>query len=149
MIEYDIRHSANKKYIRQVMQAILDFEHEHGKGIEAKVADKVGLPPEGVFAFAPNGELLGGLTYRVYNDWVFLDYGFVWDPYRGQGIYAGLIHTLEQAARSAGLVGMEVWTYTWEAPSVYEALGFERGAVLRDFPRGNTSIEYQKYFGEA
>lgn len=149
MISYDIRNSTNKKYIRQVMQAILDFESDHGKGIEAKVADKVGLPPEGVFAFAPNGELLGGLTYRVYNDWVFMEQGFVWPLYRRMGIYADLIGTLEQAARSAGLVGMEVWTYTWEAPAVYEALGFKRGAVLRDFPRGNTSIEYQKYFGEA
>lgn len=144
--EYDIKHLTNKKYIRQVMQAILDFEHEHGTGIKAKVADKVGLPPEGVFAFALNGTLLGGLTFRVYNDWVFMEQGFVWPIYRRMGIYADLIDVMEQMARTAGLVGLDVWTYEWEAPAVYEALGFVRNGVLHNFPRGNTSIHYIKEF---
>lgn len=146
MLEYDIKYLVNRKYIRQVMQAILDFETEHGQGIKARVADKIGLPPEGVFAFSLNGALLGGLTFRVYNDWVFLEQGYVWEPYRRQGIYAELIGCIELFARKAGLVGLDVWTYEWEAPAVYEALGFTRNGALHNFPRGNTSIHYIKEF---
>lgn len=146
MLEYDIKYLTNQTYIRQVMQAILDFEAEHGQGIKARVADKIGLSPEGAFAFSLNGALLGGLTFQVYNDWVFLEYGFVWPLYRRTGIYAELIGCIEQFARKAGLVGLHVWTYEWEAPAVYEALGFTSNGALRNFPRGNTLIHYIKEF---
>lgn len=144
----NIRFSNEKKYIRMVSQAVLNFETEHGKGIPAKDAEQMGLPPEGVFAVSEKGELLGGITFRVYNDWVWIENGFVWEPHRRKGIYATLIRELEKLARKAGLAGMDVWTYEWEAPAVYEALGFTRNGVHHNFPRGNTSIEYIKEFGE-
>lgn len=147
-MEYRIKFSWKKEYIRMVAQAVLNFETDYGQGIPAKKAEKVGLPPRGVFAFSPKGELLGGLTFRVYNDWVFLEQGHVWEPHRRKGIYATLMRELEMVARKAGLVGIDVWTYEWEAPAVYEALGFVRNGQHRNFPKGNTSIEFVKELEE-
>lgn len=145
-LDYDIVSSTEQGPIRQVMQAILDYEAEHGKNIPSKDADKVGLPPEGIFAYSLDGKLLGGLTLRIYNDWVYLEHGFVWPEYRRQGIYAELIAIVERSAREQGLTGLDVWTYEWEAPDVYEALGFSANGCLHDFPRGDTTIHYIKDF---
>lgn len=139
-----IEFSKDKNRIRTVVQAVLNFETEHGNKIPSKSADQVGLPAEGIFAMSENGELLGGLTYRVYNDWVFMEHGYVWEPHRRKGIYTSLIRELESVAKKAGLAGMDVWTYEWEAPALYEALGFVRNGVHHNFPRGNTAIEYVK-----
>lgn len=143
-----IEFSQEKNKIRIVVQAVLNFETEHGNKISSKSAEQVGLPPEGVFAMSENGELLGGLTYRVYNDWVWLEQGFVWKPHRRKGIYTRLIRELEIVAKKAGLMGMDVWTYEWEAPEVYEALGFRHNGVHHNFPRGNTALSYVKEFEE-
>lgn len=138
--------SHEPKYIRRVAQAVLDFEGKHGTGILFKDADEEGLAPSGIFAFSENDELLGGITYHTANDWVFIREGFVWEPYRRRGIYAALMAELEEAARASGFVGLDVWTYEWEAPEVYEALGFVQNGVHRNFPKGNTSIQYIKEF---
>lgn len=145
-MDYYIELSHEPKYIRMVTQAVLNFEAEHGTGIPAKDADKVGLAPGGIFAFSENDELLGGITYHILNDWVFIGEGFVWEPHRRKGIYSALMAELETVARASGKAGLDVWTYEWEAPAVYEALGFTKNGVHRNFPKGNTSIQYIKEF---
>lgn len=147
-MDWHIEFSRDQKYIRMVTQAVLNFETEHGTGIRSKDAGEVGLSPDGIFAFSENDELLGGITYHICNDWLFINEGFVWEPHRRQGIYLALMAELEAAARASGLEGMDVWTYEFEAPAVYEALGFIRSGVHRNFPKGNTSIQYIKEFEE-
>lgn len=160
------------EYIRRITQAVLDFETEHGQGIPAQDAGDMSLPTLGVFAVSggkgdpsldktflspistdvgqlpesPDEQLLGGVTFQIHNDWLFLGSGFVWEPYRGKGVYSALMHELEALARRLELSGIDIWTYEWEAPALYEALGFTRNGIHHNFPKGNTAIEYIKEF---
>ena len=97
----------------------------------------------GAFAIAGD-ELLGGVTFNAHNDWVWLQCGFVYEPQRRQGIYRSLLEIVERWAKESGMSGIFVSTYDFEAPLVYERLGFTRGAVLGNCPKGNTSINYYK-----
>lgn len=55
-----------------------------------------------------------------------------------------MLDFIESWARKVDISGIIVSTYDFEAPEVYERLGFTRGAVLPNCPKGNTSIDYYK-----
>lgn len=132
----------NATYANTVENWLVDFENENGEDISrAHVTE----PFDGFGIYAVSGnELIGGLTFRIHNDWVFLCCGYVLPEYRGQGIYSAFVHEIEDMAVKRGLSGLFVSTYTFEAPYVYEHMGFKKGAVLEDLPKGNTNIDYYK-----
>jgi len=99
----------------------------------------------GLYAFCGD-ELIGGLTLDLRDDWVFLGCGFVLPEYRNRGIYKHIMQLIEERARSLNISGIFVSTYEFEAPHIYESLGYTKGCVLRNMPKGNTSIDYYKCF---
>ena len=144
--KWKITHGTDAERINAVTAALYRFEAKNGTGDKIKAKrpenDSAG---EGAFADVGN-VLIGGLTFHVHNDWVFLHCGYVWEQYRGIGVYTSLVESVENVARNAGLSGIFVSTYDFEAPGLYERLGFTRGAVLHNCPEGNTSIDYYKDF---
>lgn len=88
--------------------------------------------------------LVGDITYYIQNEWLFIESGFILPEYRGRGLYRALIGVLEDCARHNKAGGLFLSTYTFEAPGLYEKLGFTKGSVLPNIPRGNTSIDYYK-----
>ena len=132
----------NSDYAILVENWLVDYENENGVGISRT---HVTEPFNGMGIYAQDGNvLIGGLTFRVQNDWIFLCCGYVLPEYRGQGIYSKFIYELEHMAVKQNLCGIFVSTYTFEAPHIYEHLGFTKGAVLEDLPKGNTNIDYYK-----
>lgn len=146
-----IFHSEDRTYISMITEGVLQFEAEHGTGEKIKARYNEFLRDGkldaqfGVFA-SIYGKVIGGITYHISNDWVFLHSGFVEEAYRGIGVYSALMDTIERNARTCGLSGMFVSTYDFSAPAIYEHTGFKKGAVLTNCPDGNTSIDYYKDF---
>jgi len=97
----------------------------------------------GVYAFNDE-KLIGGLTFYIYNGWLFLHRGFVLPEHRGQGVYSKLMDRVNKVSVDEGVSGIFVSTYEFEAPHIYEHYGFTHGSVLKDFPKGNTQIDYYK-----
>lgn len=91
--------------------------------------------------------LIGGLTFEVDNDWVFLRCGFVAPPFRKMGIYTALVRKVERYARESGHCGVWLCTHDFEAPALYEKLGYTLGTLLPNCPKGNTTYDYYKVFG--
>ena len=129
--------------IKLITTALLKFEEEHGHCLDGISKDPFPLAPHGVFAVMGR-EVVGGLTFNLRNDWLFLDCGFVFPEWRRKGIYRCLMDLVEHFALTCGCYGIQVSTYAFEAPAVYERLGYVQGTVRRNFPRGNTSIDYIK-----
>lgn len=147
-----IIHSNERETIDAITGAVLKNSAKLGSGKKIKERYrkyKIGAEkynaPVGIFAMIDN-VLVGGITYHLQNDWVFLHCGYVWEQYRGMGVYSELMKTLETAARNKGMSGLFVSTYDFEAPKVYEHMGFSKGAILTNCPDGNTSIDYFKDF---
>lgn len=126
-----------------VTNALNMYERTYAKNPEFIIPKEVGAHPVGIYAYEKS-ELLGGITYYTHNDWIFLLCGYVWPEWRERGIYRTMIETLAEKLKVVGISGIFASTYDWEAPKVYEALGFTRGAILRNCPKGNTSIDYYK-----
>lgn len=149
--EVKIVRSDDNSKIRAIELAVFRFEAEHGVGERLKaqytrfLAGAKNNAPLGVFALV-NGVLVGGLTYHLHNDWVFIHCGYVSEQYRGTGVYSAIMSNLETHAKAFGLSGLMVSTYTFESPEIYEHMGFLRGCVLTNCPEGNTSIDYCKDF---
>ena len=91
-------------------------------------------------------ELIGGALFAVTDDWIFLDRAFMLLEYRGQGIYSRIIRKIDEYAEEHDIYGIEVQTWDFEAPHIYEYLGFVKGCVHHDKPRGNTVYHYYKRY---
>jgi GNAT superfamily N-acetyltransferase len=142
-----IPHEQGAEHACKIWNWLVDYENTNGKNIhkEHKLSSEIWL--EGIYAF-DSDTLIGGLTFHIENDWVFLSKGFILPEYRGLKIYSTILRRLEQTARKCGMCGMFVSTYDFEAPHVYEHMGFTRGSVMSDMPRGNTNIDCYKVFTE-
>lgn len=69
-----------------------------------------------------------GLTYKngiVYNGWFYLTDLFIESPYRGQGLGASILRTLEERMVALGIT--HFWTFTagYEAPGFYQKQGYQ------------------------
>ena len=141
-----------ERYAREITRLLYAYQGRSGAGPKLMEryqqfasGDTKFDTPMGVYAFA--GVLLvGGITFFVHNDWVFLECGYVEEEYRGLGIYTSIMEEIEWMSREKNLSGMFVSTYTFEAPALYERLGFTLGGVMHDCPMGNTSLDYIKKF---
>lgn len=148
----EIIHSTDSEYISTIAKEVHRFEAEHGQGDELKArytsmleGKEIDYAEAGFFAMV-GGVLVGGITYHIRFGWVYLHCGYVWEQYRGMGVYSALMQTVEDTAQYNDLSGIWVSTYEFEAPAVYEHMGFTKGSVLTNCPKGNTSIDYYKEF---
>lgn len=90
------------------------------------------------------GALQGVLTADQLWDWLYFDELWIDAAYRGQGLGRQLIHDAESWARGRNLVGIWLWTQSWEAEGFYRQLGFEVFTRFENFPRGHQRIGLRK-----
>ena len=140
----------DKEAAFSITKALARFEADHDGGTSLKkqfeeIESKSGKETPGVYAYAGD-TLIGGLTFLVHNDWVFFQCGFVAEGCRNGGVYTRIIDAVEKWAREHGISGLFTSTFDFEAPSLYEKLGFVRGGTMQNCPKGNTSYEYIKDF---
>ncbi len=95
-------------------------------------------------AYEDNGNLIGALTADLLWDWIYVDELWVHDGQRGQGLGRELMQQAEEYALSNGLVGIWLWTQSWQAEGFYKKLGFEEFARFDDFPTGHSRIGFRK-----
>lgn len=149
-LEYDLIVTDKRPDLTcRCVNAIREFEATHGHGI-GRLPDIAAEEVEkfnGVYAMQDE-LLLGGVVLIQDADWITLWCGYVWPQFRGLGIYTAILEFAEKVAKNMGFRGFACWTYEFECPRIYERMGFTKGSVMRDFPKGNTSTHYYKYFGE-
>jgi GNAT superfamily N-acetyltransferase len=90
------------------------------------------------------GGALGGLWGRTGWGWLTIEYIFVPENLRGEGIATRLIAVAEEEARARGCHAAWLDTLNPSALSLYERLGYVRFGELRDFPIGQNRTFLQK-----
>ena len=90
--------------------------------------------------------VVGGLWGRMAYRYLFVEL-LATGPARGQGIGRQLMEMAEAQARAQGLLGMWLDTWTFQAPSFYQKLGFEECGRIKDYPPGHDRIFFVKRFG--
>ncbi|MFD1332074.1 GNAT family N-acetyltransferase [Methylopila musalis] len=92
------------------------------------------------------GETLGGLYGKASYDWLFVELLVVPEALRGQGLGSDMMRRAEAHARDAGLSGVWLDTFGFQARRFYEKLGFEVFGSLPGHPKGSERFFLRKAF---
>jgi len=115
-----------------VTSAILDGLREH---IEKTVG---GLENQPLSVTLRDGEtLLGGLIGATYFGWLFIQYFWIDEQYRGKGFGKQLLDAAENEARRRGARNVFLDTLSLQAPEFYKKYGYREYGRLDAFPVGH------------
>lgn len=111
---------------------------------DAHFVPEVDWTPRWIIAREGGGAVQAGVRYLIGFDWLFVQWLWVAEPYRRQGIGSSLLAGAEVAAREAHCRGSYVDTFTFQAPNFYERHGYREFARLDDHPPGHARIWLSK-----
>jgi ribosomal protein S18 acetylase RimI-like enzyme len=87
-------------------------------------------------ARAPSGVVVAGALGRTWGDCAELQQLWVGEAHRRNGIGSRLVRLFEARAKARGCRTFYLETFSFQAPALYESLGYRRAAELRGFPGG-------------
>ncbi|MET3897739.1 GNAT superfamily N-acetyltransferase [Devosia sp. UYZn731] len=82
------------------------------------------------------GTTIGGAWGYTSYRWMFIELLFVPESLRGQDIGTQVMEQAEAHARSLGLVGIWLDTFSFQARPFYEKLGYSVFGTIEDYPPG-------------
>ncbi len=109
-------------------------------GLAAFNARVIGVAePTPVAVFARrDGVVVGGATGHTQWEWLFVEYLWVSEEFRGEGLGAYLLERAEATARERGCVAVWLDTFSFQAPAFYERFGYRPFGRLDGFPPGHS-----------
>ncbi|MBS4174662.1 GNAT family N-acetyltransferase [Bacillus sp. FJAT-49736] len=84
------------------------------------------------------GNILGGITGNTKLHCLFIQFLWVDERLRGQGMGAKLLKKVEELAVEKGCRMIRVDTFSFQAPEFYQKQGYEVYGTVEDFPEGCT-----------
>ena len=91
-----------------------------------------------------HGRLLAGLVAETFGNWLEIEYLFVKEDLRGQGIGSQLLQRAESEAKKRNCRYVFVNTYQFQAPAFYQKHGYKEVYTLKDYPCTGQRHYYQK-----
>ena len=90
------------------------------------------------------GNLMAGLVAETFGNWLEIEYLFVTEELRGQGIGSKLLEQAENEAKKRNCQFAFVNTYQFQAPDFYKRHGYKEVFALQDYPYTGKRFYYQK-----
>ena len=100
--------------------------------------------PLNLYVEDEHGQLLAGLVAETFGNWLEIEYLFVKEELRGQGIGSQLLQQAESEAKKRNCRFAFVNTYQFQAPAFYQKYGYKEVFVLKDYPYSGQRHYYQK-----
>jgi len=121
-----------------------------GDGLTAFNAADVG--PSGRVSLAialraADGSVQGGLSGYTAWGWLYVQWLFLAEAHRGQGLAGQLLHRAETEASARGCHGAYIDTFNPTARRAYEKAGYVVFGELPDFPPGRRRVFLHKSLG--
>ncbi|ELZ5940672.1 GNAT family N-acetyltransferase [Providencia stuartii] len=85
--------------------------------------------------------ILGGITGSILGNWLRIDYFWLEESLRKQGIGSQLLQAMENKARELGAKYAQVDTFSFQAKPFYEKQGYQVISTLIDYP-----IKHKRYY---
>ncbi|ORO45175.1 N-acetyltransferase [Streptococcus oralis] len=90
------------------------------------------------------GNLMAGLVAETFGNWLEIEYLFVREELRGQGIGSKLLQRAENEAKNRNCRFSFVNTYQFQAPDFYKRHAYKEVFILHDYPYTGQRYYYQK-----
>ena len=100
--------------------------------------------PLNLYVEDEHGQLLAGLVAETFGNWLEIEYLFVKDDLRGQGIGSQLLQQAESEAKKRNCRFAFVNTYQFQAPAFYQKYGYKEVFTMKDYPYTGQRHYYQK-----
>ena len=91
-----------------------------------------------------SGQLMAGLVAEIFGNWLEIEYLFVKEDLRGQGIGSQLLQQAESEAKKRNCRFAFVNTYQFQAPAFYQKYGYKEVFTMKDYPYTGQRYYYQK-----
>ena len=106
--------------------------------------EKAESEPLNLYVEDDKGELMAGLVAETFGNWLEIEYLFVKEEFRGQGIGSQLLRQAESEAKKKNCRYAFVNTYQFQAPTFYQKQGYKEVFTLKDYPYAGQRHYYQK-----
>ena len=100
--------------------------------------------PLNLYVEDEHGEIMAGLVADTFGNWLEIEYLFVKEDLRGQGIGSQLLQRAESEAKMRNCRFAFVNTYQFQAPAFYQKHGYQEVFILKDYPYTGQRHYYQK-----
>ena len=100
--------------------------------------------PLNLYVEDEHGELMAGLVAETFGNWLEIEYLFVKDDLRGQGIGSQLLQRAESEVKKRNCRFAFVNTYQFQAPGFYQKQSYKEVFTLKDYPYTGQRQYYQK-----
>ena len=90
--------------------------------------------PLNLYVEDEKGYLLAGLVAETFGNWLEIEYLFVKEELRGQGIGSKLLQQAESEAKNRNCCFAFVNTYQFQAPDFYQKYGYKEVFALKNYP---------------
>jgi len=97
-----------------------------------------------LFAYAPDGQVIGGLTGDISWGWLHVDILWVADAYRHDGVGTSLMDKAEAEAIAMNVEKSYLETADFQALGFYKKRGYQVFAQLEDQPPGHVCYYMKK-----
>ena len=100
--------------------------------------------PLNLYVEDDSGELMAGLVAETFGNWLEIEYLFVTENLRVQGIGSQLLQQAESEAKKRNCRFAFVNTFQFQAPAFYQKQGYKEVFTLKDYPYIGQRHYYQK-----
>ena len=106
--------------------------------------EEVESEPLNLYLEDEKGNLMAGLVAETFGNWLEIEYLFVKEELRGQGIGSKLLQRAESEAKKRNCRFAFVNTYQFQAPDFYQKHGYKEVFALKNYPYTGQRFYYQK-----
>jgi GNAT superfamily N-acetyltransferase len=104
------------------------------------------VPEIGVYVRDAEGRIVGGAIAEVEWENVHIEFLWVDETLRGQGIGTRVLRRIEEGGRAAGATWASVTTYSFQAPQFYRKHGYRVIGQMDGLPPGHTWFLFRRDF---
>ena len=90
------------------------------------------------------GNLVAGMVAETFGNWLEIEYLYVSDDLRGQGIGSKILEMAENESRNRGCKYSFVDTFNFQAPKFYKKHGYKEVFALKEYPYTGERYYYTK-----
>ena len=100
--------------------------------------------PLNIYLEDEDGNLVAGMVAGTFGNWLEIEYLYVSDDLRGQGIGSKILETAENESRNRGCKYSFVDPFNVQATKFYEKHGYKEVFALKEYPYTGERYYYTK-----